>query len=142
MRSRTPAPQCRALKTAGLDSGSNDGERVASAIRQPVRPACAETRGERGNPRFSIMTARGRSDQAEHSASRTIRKRIDGPLRRPYRRFSRFRIAVVQTIAELMAQKPQPLNQVASVEEIRAHFPALERNHEGYPVAYFDGPGG
>jgi cysteine desulfurase family protein (TIGR01976 family) len=32
--------------------------------------------------------------------------------------------------------------QVASVEEIRAHFPALERRHEGQPVAYFDGPGG
>jgi cysteine desulfurase family protein (TIGR01976 family) len=32
--------------------------------------------------------------------------------------------------------------QVASVTEIRAHFPALERVHNGYPVAYFDGPGG
>jgi cysteine desulfurase family protein (TIGR01976 family) len=31
---------------------------------------------------------------------------------------------------------------VASVDDIRAHFPALERRHEGYPVAYFDGPGG
>lgn len=31
---------------------------------------------------------------------------------------------------------------VATVEEIRAHFPALERSHSGYPVAYFDGPGG
>jgi cysteine desulfurase family protein (TIGR01976 family) len=31
---------------------------------------------------------------------------------------------------------------VASVEEIRSHFPALERIHNGYPVAYFDGPGG
>ena len=30
----------------------------------------------------------------------------------------------------------------ASVEEIRSHFPALERAHEGFPVAYFDGPGG
>src|SRR5919205_593110 len=26
--------------------------------------------------------------------------------------------------------------------EIRRHFPALERVHNGYPVAYFDGPGG
>jgi cysteine desulfurase family protein (TIGR01976 family) len=25
---------------------------------------------------------------------------------------------------------------------IRAHFPALDRRHEGRPVAYFDGPGG
>ena len=31
---------------------------------------------------------------------------------------------------------------VAAVDEIRAHFPALERTHDGHPVAYFDGPGG
>ncbi|MEP6508959.1 MAG: aminotransferase class V-fold PLP-dependent enzyme, partial [Gemmatimonadales bacterium] len=31
---------------------------------------------------------------------------------------------------------------VASVDEIRSHFPALDRKHNGYPVAYFDGPGG
>jgi cysteine desulfurase family protein (TIGR01976 family) len=31
---------------------------------------------------------------------------------------------------------------VASATEIRRHFPALEREHEGRPVAYFDGPGG
>lgn len=28
------------------------------------------------------------------------------------------------------------------IETIRSHFPALERKHNGYPVAYFDGPGG
>jgi cysteine desulfurase family protein (TIGR01976 family) len=28
------------------------------------------------------------------------------------------------------------------VEAIRAHFPALQRQHGGQPVAYFDGPGG
>jgi len=28
------------------------------------------------------------------------------------------------------------------IEEIRRHFPALARIHNGYPVAYFDGPGG
>src|SRR5262252_2764899 len=33
-------------------------------------------------------------------------------------------------------------NIVASVEEIRACFPALERIHNQHPVAYFDGPGG
>jgi cysteine desulfurase family protein (TIGR01976 family) len=33
-------------------------------------------------------------------------------------------------------------NKVAPVEEIRAHFPALERIHNGHRVAYFDGPGG
>jgi cysteine desulfurase family protein (TIGR01976 family) len=31
---------------------------------------------------------------------------------------------------------------VASVEALRAHFPALARQHRGRPVAYFDGPGG
>jgi len=41
-----------------------------------------------------------------------------------------------------------PLNErlqesrVVSTDEIRAAFPALERRHEGFPVAYFDGPGG
>lgn len=30
----------------------------------------------------------------------------------------------------------------APVEAIRRHFPALERRHDGTPVAYFDGPGG
>lgn len=29
-----------------------------------------------------------------------------------------------------------------SVEEIRSQFPALSRIHNGFPVAYFDGPGG
>ena len=32
--------------------------------------------------------------------------------------------------------------EVAPVSGIRQHFPALERVHNGYPVAYFDGPGG
>nr|MBP6824230.1 aminotransferase class V-fold PLP-dependent enzyme [Acidobacteriota bacterium] len=31
---------------------------------------------------------------------------------------------------------------VKTTEEIRTHFPALERKHNGHPVAYFDGPGG
>src|SRR5260221_1794564 len=31
---------------------------------------------------------------------------------------------------------------VSLVAEIRHQFPALERVHNGYPVAYFDGPGG
>jgi cysteine desulfurase family protein (TIGR01976 family) len=29
-----------------------------------------------------------------------------------------------------------------SIDEIRSQFPALERIHNGHPVAYFDGPGG
>src|SRR4051794_29269688 len=31
---------------------------------------------------------------------------------------------------------------VATVDEIRSQFPALARVHNGFPVAYFDGPGG
>jgi len=31
---------------------------------------------------------------------------------------------------------------VASVQQIRSHFPAIGRRHNGYPAAYFDGPGG
>jgi len=31
---------------------------------------------------------------------------------------------------------------VADVDAIRRHFPALERRQGGFPVAYFDGPGG
>jgi len=31
---------------------------------------------------------------------------------------------------------------VATIEEIRSQFPALNRQHNGLPVAYFDGPGG
>ncbi len=33
-------------------------------------------------------------------------------------------------------------NSIASTIDIRSHFPALERRHNGFPVAYFDGPGG
>ena len=34
------------------------------------------------------------------------------------------------------------MSAVASVDLIRAAFPALQRTHNGHPVAYFDGPGG
>src|SRR5207248_10219219 len=34
------------------------------------------------------------------------------------------------------------LNEIAATKEIRAQFPALEREHNGCPVAYFDAPGG
>jgi cysteine desulfurase family protein (TIGR01976 family) len=30
----------------------------------------------------------------------------------------------------------------ATIEQIRLHFPALERKYKGHPIAYFDGPGG
>jgi len=37
------------------------------------------------------------------------------------------------------AQKESP---AVTTEEIRAQFPALAREHNGFPVAYFDAPGG
>ena len=40
------------------------------------------------------------------------------------------------------AKTPVATAGVRSTEEIRSAFPALERRHEGYRVAYFDGPGG
>src|SRR5258707_7850813 len=41
-----------------------------------------------------------------------------------------------------MSANPQASIAVTPVETIRRAFPALERRHEGHPVAYFDGPGG
>lgn len=41
-----------------------------------------------------------------------------------------------------MSTTTQTPTLVASVEGIRAHFPALERTENGHAVAYFDGPGG
>jgi cysteine desulfurase family protein (TIGR01976 family) len=41
-----------------------------------------------------------------------------------------------------MSTTPQTQLDVASTTEIRKHFPALERIHNDFPVAYFDGPGG
>jgi cysteine desulfurase family protein (TIGR01976 family) len=35
-----------------------------------------------------------------------------------------------------------PTSPSASPAQIRSHFPALERRHNGQPVAYLDGPGG
>ena len=34
------------------------------------------------------------------------------------------------------------IGDAVKVDAIRAHFPALQRQHGGQPVAYFDGPGG
>jgi len=36
----------------------------------------------------------------------------------------------------------RPRQGVSTTAEIRIQFPALERMHNGHPVAYFDGPGG
>jgi cysteine desulfurase family protein (TIGR01976 family) len=38
--------------------------------------------------------------------------------------------------------KTAPQHRVATVDEIREYFPALDRVWKGQPVAYFDGPGG
>lgn len=45
-------------------------------------------------------------------------------------------------MAPMSTTSRRPQTAVAPVTEIRNHFPALERVHNGYPVAYFDGPGG
>ena len=37
---------------------------------------------------------------------------------------------------------PTVSSEVATTDEIRAQFPALDRVHNGQPVVYFDGPGG
>ena len=42
----------------------------------------------------------------------------------------------------MTSTRTQAQANLASTEQIRAHFPALERRHNGFPVAYFDGPGG
>ncbi|HEV7902207.1 MAG TPA: cysteine desulfurase-like protein [Pyrinomonadaceae bacterium] len=43
--------------------------------------------------------------------------------------------------AQRQRRSPE-IEAVQTVEAIRAHFPALERSHQGHAVAYFDGPGG
>ena len=45
-------------------------------------------------------------------------------------------------ILQMSTTSRQAQTMVSSVNEIRKHFPALERVHNGFPVAYFDGPGG
>jgi cysteine desulfurase family protein (TIGR01976 family) len=41
-----------------------------------------------------------------------------------------------------MSMPPVTAAGTATVDAVRAHFPALERRHAGHHVAYFDGPGG
>lgn len=43
---------------------------------------------------------------------------------------------------QMSTTSSQTQTEVVSVNEIRKQFPALKRVHNGYPVAYFDGPGG
>jgi cysteine desulfurase family protein (TIGR01976 family) len=49
--------------------------------------------------------------------------------------------AAMSPIATARLPRPTPTG-VVGVDAIRACFPALERRHNGEPVAYFDGPGG
>ncbi len=50
----------------------------------------------------------------------------------------------LQPIRDTLLRMPETSQalSVAPVFEIRSHFPALDRIHNGHPVAYFDGPGG
>jgi cysteine desulfurase family protein (TIGR01976 family) len=46
-------------------------------------------------------------------------------------------------MSNIVAQSTRPsVATVSAVTEIRKQFPALQRSHNGFPVAYFDGPGG
>ena len=45
-------------------------------------------------------------------------------------------------MTQMSTTPSQIQTEVAPITEIRKQFPALERVHNGYPVAYFDGPGG
>src|ERR1043166_2538265 len=47
-----------------------------------------------------------------------------------------------QAKTERPRKQMDPGGSLATVEEIRKQFPALQRRHNGKPVAYFDGPGG
>jgi len=50
---------------------------------------------------------------------------------------------MTETATKLTPARPQQhAAQVASIDAIRAQFPALDRKQSGTPVAYFDGPGG
>src|SRR4051794_39256701 len=41
-----------------------------------------------------------------------------------------------------MPQHTESPPHIATFEDIRSHFPALQRKHRGFSVVYFDGPGG
>jgi cysteine desulfurase family protein (TIGR01976 family) len=51
-------------------------------------------------------------------------------------------VSEVNQVNSAPMSRSVPGTRVAPLEQIRARFPALERVHEGRPVAYFDGPGG
>jgi len=45
-------------------------------------------------------------------------------------------------LSKMQTTLSETKTEISTVTEIRSHFPALERIHNGFPVAYFDGPGG
>jgi cysteine desulfurase family protein (TIGR01976 family) len=53
--------------------------------------------------------------------------------------YTNYQLSIINYQFKLMTTKT---NSIISTSEIRAQFPALARKHEGFPVAYFDGPGG
>ncbi len=50
--------------------------------------------------------------------------------------------ATTKTTPAISRGTHQRATTALAVDDIRARFPALERKHQGVPVAYFDGPGG
>jgi cysteine desulfurase family protein (TIGR01976 family) len=57
------------------------------------------------------------------------------------------KLAFVRSLSIITINYPFDLmtiksSSILSTSEIRSHFPALARKHGGFPVAYFDGPGG
>ena len=46
------------------------------------------------------------------------------------------------TAVETPGPRPHAPGRLITSHTVRAQFPALERTHNGHPVAYFDGPGG
>ena len=55
---------------------------------------------------------------------------------------SSYRSDTMATHDQPMTTPTQASSSIASTTDIRACFPALERVHNNFPVAYFDGPGG
>src|SRR5581483_3378390 len=81
----------------------------------------------RMRPRFIIVRG-NRLDLPRATLTRSRALRNRGPRRKGNQGF--------------MTSHAQGTPRVATTDQIRAHFPALERQHGGAPVAYFDGPGG
>lgn len=51
-------------------------------------------------------------------------------------------LPLIPSFARAMSALAHPIEALLPLARIREQFPALQRRHLGYPVAYFDGPGG